>query len=53
VSLVASAFAICWFAVKYLPVLLFAEGNRAAGYSRAAALSDAVRWAEPELTHAY
>jgi hypothetical protein len=43
---------MCRFAVKYLPVLQFAEGNHAAQFARAAAWSGEVPWAEPELTHA-
>jgi hypothetical protein len=41
-----------WLAVQHLPVFPIAEQNHAAGSARAAASPAAVRWAEPELTHA-
>jgi len=51
-SLVASAFAIFWLAVKYLPVFPLAGETRAAISARAAAPSATVALAAPELTHA-
>jgi Ni/Fe-hydrogenase subunit HybB-like protein len=51
-SLVASAFAIFWLAVKYLPVFPPVGEIRAARSARAVAPSAAVPMAAPELTHA-
>jgi Ni/Fe-hydrogenase subunit HybB-like protein len=51
-SLVASAFAIFWLAVKYLPAFPLADDTRAARSARTTAPSAAVVLAAPELTHA-
>jgi Ni/Fe-hydrogenase subunit HybB-like protein len=51
-SLVASAFAIFWLAVKYLPVFPAVQETRAPQSARAVAPSAAGPAAVPELTHA-